>query len=284
MMHVFHRAQVDRLFDGRLGPAATAALLRRLWRCADCRARYERHLLFERVLPGGADRRDDRLWQTIARSADRDPRSRSSERPVEIAIEIASAPPGRRWWMPLVATGALALIIIIASRPAGTPGPSLPVSRGAVEETGAAPALHLYRTIGEHETAPIERSMRANDGILIAYSNPGPDLKYLMVFAVDTSGNIHWYYPAYERAGEDPPAALIRTGAVGVELGEEIRHPLAPGALRVFGLFLPRPWHVEQIERLVAEAWGMQGRSLTQLTALPVAEGKQVSHLLEVTP
>jgi len=54
--------------------------------------------------------------------------------------------------------------------------------------------------------------------------------------------------------------------------------------LRVFGLFLPRPWHVEQIERLVAEAWGMQGRSLTQLTALPVAEGKQVSHLLEVTP
>jgi len=278
MMHVFHRGQVDRLFEGRLGPTATAALLRRLWRCAVCRARYEQHLLFEGVLPGGADRRDDRLWQTILRSAERDPGS-----PPSVRDEVTETPP-RRWWLPLFATGALALTIIIASQPVRTPGPSLPMSRGAADETGAAPALHLYRTIGEHETAPVDRSVRANDGILVAYSNPGADLKYLMVFAVDTSGNIHWYYPAYERAGENPQAALIRTGAVGVELGEEIRHPLAPGALRVFGLFLPRPWHVEQIERLVAEARASQGRSLTQLTALPVPEGKQVSLLLEVTP
>ena len=185
--------------------------------------------------------------------------------------------------MPLVATSALALIAL-ASQSVRTLRPSLPISRGAADETAAAPALHLYRTIGEHETAPIEKSMRANDGILIAYSNPGSDLKYLMVFAVDTTGNIHWYYPAYERAGENPPAALIRTGALGVELGEAVRHPLAPGTLRVFGLFLPRPWHVDQIERRVAEEWDLQGRSLTRLTVLPVPEGKQVSYLLEVTP
>jgi hypothetical protein len=278
MMHLFHTDQIDRYFGRGLEPATTSRLLRRLWRCAGCRARYERHLLFERLLPDGADHRDDRLWRTILASAGREHQSGSSAPHRAIATR-----PLRPWWAPVAALGALSLVVV-ATQVARIQAPTTPVSRGGTNESVLEPALHLFRTMGEHETAPVGRTMRADDGILIAYSNPGSELKYLMVFAVDQRGNVHWYYPAYERPGENPAAAPIRTQALGVELGEEIRHPLTPGPLRMFALFLPRPWHVDQIERMVTEAWGVQGKSLAQLTTLPVPEGKQVSRLLEVTP
>jgi hypothetical protein len=126
--------------------------------------------------------------------------------------------------------------------------------------------------------------MHADDGILIAYSNPGAEFSYLMIFAVDVQGGVHWYYPAWEQPGQNPAAPAIRTHALGVELGEEIRHRLPAGPLRVFGLFLPRPLLVGDVERAVADAWAAHGQSVAGLSTLPIQEGEQLSRLLEVTP
>ena len=274
MIHLFHKRQIDHYFGSASALVAPAGLLQRTWRCPACRLRYERHLLLERALPDGRSRGEDRLWRSIIASAG------------VAAAGAGSKTSPRRFLRPavLIASGALALALLVSRRPDTRPESPPPVARGEMAVAKTSPTLHLFRTAGEHETELVDRSIRANDGILFAYSNPRADLNYLMVFAVDAHGGVHWYYPAYERPGKNPPAARIRTGAVGVELGEEIRHPFQPGPLRMFALFLPRPMFVDEIERMVGRAWRKHGGSLRDLETLPVSEGQQLSRLLEITP
>ncbi len=279
MIHAFHAGQVDRYFAGSLGPAAVSRMFRRLWRCETCRARYERHLVYERSLPDGLAAGEERLWQSILASADRAADSARVSTFPRALRRVLSRP------ATLLGAGAFAAAALWAV--VGRPPHPLPgvLSRGSSEtETTLSPTLHLFRSIGEHATEAVDRTVHPNDGILIAYSNPSADLAFLMVFAVDVHGDVHWYYPAYERAGENPAAPAIRTRALGVELNEEIRHPLPVGPLRVFALFLRRPLLVDEVERQVSEAWNRHGQSPTAVDRLPLADGRQVSRLLEVTP
>jgi hypothetical protein len=69
-----------------------------------------------------------------------------------------------------------------------------------------------------------------------------------------------------------------------VELGEQIRHPLQLGALRVFALFLPRPRSVLEVEAVVERDLAAQGGDVRALTRVGISEGVQASALLEVTP
>jgi hypothetical protein len=278
MIHALHVRQIDRYFAGSLHPAAVTDMFRRLWRCGACRLRYERHLLAERALPDGDTRPADRLWRSIVASAD----TAAASSPAALPTPPASG----RWFRPsaLVTAGALAGALVLVG--IGTRGRIVPapVARGGDAEDPGAPTVHLFRSVGEHRTEPVAQTVHADDGILIAYSNPRAELSYLMVFAVDIRGDVHWYYPAYEQPGQNPAAPAIRTRALGVELGEEIRHALPVGPLRVFSLFLRHPLRVQEVERMVADAWRARGGSVTALESLPLDDGTQVSRLLEVTP
>src|SRR5262245_3479774 len=231
MWHALVRRRIDRYFEGLLGPPVEARVRRHLGRCADCRARYERHLLAEAALPDGERRAGDRGWQGILAAAQALPERRA--RALIPALTLA---------------GAVALVVLVpyARR---TPAP---VERGG--PAGAAPglpAVHVFRSLPGGKSAPVTDRIGAGDGWLIAYSNPGTDARWLMVFAVDEACGVRWFHPAYERAGENPAAVPIRTGENGVELGEEIRHALRPGRLGVFGLFLREPLKVLAVEDAV---------------------------------
>jgi hypothetical protein len=231
MSHALAHRRIDAYFEGRLGPASEARMRRHLGRCADCRARYERHLVAEAALPDGERRGEDRGWQGILAAA-----------------QVPAARPRRGLVPALVLAGAAALVVIVplARRP------SEPVERGGPAGTAlGSPAVHLFRSLPGGKAAPVTDRIGAGDGWLIAYSNPGTDARWLMVFAVDDACAVHWFHPAYEHAGENPAAVPIRTGENGVELGEEIRHQLGPGRLRVFGLFLREPLKVLVVEDVV---------------------------------
>ncbi|HLK90270.1 MAG TPA: hypothetical protein VKZ18_10270 [Polyangia bacterium] len=277
MIHALHARQVDRYFAGTLRPLAAGEMFARLWRCSACRARYERHLLHERALPEGDTRQQERLWGSIVASA------------APSAPEVQRRPvlPWRssRPWS-LLGAGAVAgvlLLVAVGVHPRSVP---VPVARGTIAEAAGAPTVHYFRTVGDHQTEPVAGTIRPDDGILIGYSNPGAELSYLMVFAVDVQGAVHWYYPAYEHPGDNPAAPSIRTRAVGVELGEEIRHALPAGPLRMVTLFLRRPLRVEEVEGMVWEAWRSHGESVSALETLPLPSeaGQQLSRLLEVRP
>jgi hypothetical protein len=261
MIHVLHGDLVERYFAGDAGPRATRKMFDRIWICAACRARYERQLLFERVRPDGRERRERRMWGSVTSAAAAPARAAAAVwSPIRAAVLVASL--------------AVAAIVVAPRRSAA------PVARGG--SGVVTPSLHLYRT-RSGQSEEVRGEIRSDDGVLVAYSNPS-DLGYLMVFAVDTNGDVHWYYPAYERPGEDPAAVPIRTQAFGVELGEEIRHTLPAGDLRMFALFLPAPMHVAEAETMIGQEFLRANRSVRALTSVPVSSGDQTSILLTVRP
>jgi hypothetical protein len=272
MIHLFHGARVDRYFSGTLESNEIATLFEGLWRCAACRALYERHLILERLLPGRDAVGTDRLWRSIVGTTRLS--TTTSDRPI---VRYSGV---RRAVLALsLATGAIVLVPRLLKSPGGT----APVPRGAVDTVLPAPTFHLYRTRGG-SSERVDGELRADDGVLVAYSNPSSDLSFLMVFGVDSQGGIHWYYPAYERLGQDPEAVPIRTRSLGVELGEEIRHELPLGDLRMFALFLPNPRHVIEVEGVISGALAAHGGSVRALDRLPITDGEQTSVLLEVRP
>jgi hypothetical protein len=262
MWHALARRRIDRYFEGRLGPPAEARMRRHLGDCADCRARYERHLLAEAALPDGERRAEERGWQGI--------------------LAAAQAPPARRSRiaMPMVlALGAAALLVVVPR----LRGPSAPVERGGPPgETPTQPALHVFRAQPGGNSSPVGDRVRAGDGWLFAYSNPAPEARWLMVFAVDDACRVHWFHPAYERPGENPGAIPIRTDN-GVELGEEIRHALQPGRLGLVGLFLAQPLDVRAVEAAVRGQCSA-GASWSACAPLPLPAVHQTCRPLAVDP
>ena len=278
MIHALHGDLVERYFSGQAGPGATRKMFDRIWICPACRTCYERHLLFERVMPDGRARRERRMWRSITGAATGTGAAAGTGAAVEPARGAGAVSSPIRA-AALIASLAVAVIMVSPRRPVA---PTAPVARGGVGEPGVAPSLHLYRT-RSGQSEEVGGEIRSNDGILVAYSNPS-DLGYLMVFAVDTNGDVHWYYPAYQRLGEDPAAVPIRTQAFGVELGEEIRHDLPLGDLRVFALFLPAPMHVVEAETMIGRAFLRSHRSVRDLTSVPISSGDATSILLTVRP
>jgi hypothetical protein len=270
MIHALHRNQVDRYFSGALGRSQLDVLLDRLWTCASCRDRYERQLVLERALPDGDRQREERSWRSIVMAAGRSPREATTRQ----------TRPSRARAAILISAVSLAIVVLVPLH-LRTSARHDPVARGASGEQ-TTPALHLYRSaLGKPQ--PLDGEMRASDGILVAYSNPSTDLNYLMVFAVDQMGGVHWYYPAYEHAGEDPVSVSIRPRAFGAELGEEIRHQLPDGDLKIFAFFLPHPQHVLEVESMIGRELSRQ-RSVRDLTFPDVPEREQVSFLVRVRP
>jgi hypothetical protein len=241
-IHVLATRRLDRYFERGLGPRGEAALRAHVAVCARCRRRYERHLLLEAALPGGTARLEGRLWRGIAG------RSAAPARPRPRAVWAGAGL--------LAAAGAAAAGVALApaaldpARPAALERGPAPGVEPAIE---LPPALHVFRAAADGRGDPLAPGGRLgpDDGVLLAYSNPGARHGWLMVFAVDDRGEVFWYYPSFERAGEDPEAVPIVRGRSGVELGEEIRHALRPGPLRFHALFLEAPARVSAVEALV---------------------------------
>src|SRR5262245_59139555 len=161
MWHALARRRIDRYFEGQLGPPSEVRMRRHLGRCADCRARYERHLVAEAALPDGERRAEDRGWQGILAAGQAPP----ARRPRALVPALA-----------LAGAVALALLVPTALRPPA------PVERGGPASAALGPpAVHLFRSLPGGKSAPVTDRVGAGDGWLIAYSNPGTDARWLMV-------------------------------------------------------------------------------------------------------
>lgn len=91
--------------------------------------------------------------------------------------------------------------------------------------------------------------------LVFSYTNlePTPRFAYLMIFAVDATGAVHWYYPAYEDRKRSPQSIPIEQRVANAKLREAVRHRLAPGPLTLVGLFSEQPLLVVEVERAIAE-------------------------------
>jgi hypothetical protein len=279
MMHLLHGrtiGHIDRYFGGARDAATVRGAMRRVGRCDACRDRYERHLLFERVRPADTAPAGDRLWQSIEASA------AARQASAAAVVPAPRVTPARAGLLVAAFAGVALLAAPVLRTRHDTAGEGAFVARGGAPDAAVTPALHLYRNLGGQALA-VTGTVRAGDGLLVAYSNPS-DLAYLMVFAVDVNGGVHWYYPAYERLGDDPAAVSIRARTLGVELGEEIRHVLPAGAMKMVALFTPQPRHVLEVERAVGAALARPGAGAEPLAGLAGPDGHTLVVPLEVTP
>jgi hypothetical protein len=240
---------VDAHFEGRISPDGERALRAHLGSCADCTDRYRSHLVYARL-----DRRALPAAERLGR---------------------ALGLPGRRprlwpWGVPALAlVSALALLLVIG-RLETTGGQLRP--RGAA--TGAVPHLLVYRL--SPGTAPhrVMDSISAGDELAFAYTNPG-GRGHVMIFAVDQQRRVFWYHPAWA-AGQPPPRALpAAAGLEAHELQDAISHDLAPGQLRIYGLFSDDSPGAAEVETAVAS-----GRTLAEV----FSRASITERVLEVRP
>lgn len=134
-------------------------------------------------------------------------------------------------------------------------------SREFVAKSNGAPAaerwagIRAYRVIDRGTPQPLGAEVSSSDGLLFSYTNLGVQpFDYLMIFALDARGEVHWFYPAYERAGQNPESIAITRGASNVPLGDLVQQDFAGGALTLYALFTRRPSTVLDVEAWLKEA------------------------------
>jgi len=144
-------------------------------------------------------------------------------------------------------------------------------------------AFYVYRGQGQNDGGRRYRAIgdkiAADDRLLFGYRNAGGRFSHLMIFAVDTTGRVFWYYPAYQKEGQNPQSAAIRPGKN--ELKEEIGHDYSSGGLRLFAVFSKTPLKVLDVEAKVAAA-RKTSADLKSLERLQIPETAQLSRLLQV--
>jgi len=166
-------------------------------------------------------------------------------------------PPTSAWKHPArwLAAGGLAaaagVALFVALRP-----PTVDISEFQARSAGTHAAaatrwagVKIYRSRAGAEPELLQGRLSRGDGLMFAYTNLGAQpFDYLMLFAQGASGQIHWFYPAYEQLGENPQSIEIEHGTADAMLAQVVRHQYTPGPLLVYALFSRKPLSVLQVE------------------------------------
>jgi len=127
--------------------------------------------------------------------------------------------------------------------------------------------IQVQRVAKNGGPLPLGATITRDDGLLFSYTNLGPHpFDYLMIFATDASGEVRWYYPAYESAADNPQSIAITPGGANVPLGEIVHQDTVDGPLSLYALFTARPLSVKEVEAWVIKHGPVVGEA-------PVAGG-----------
>jgi len=122
--------------------------------------------------------------------------------------------------------------------------------------------IQVYRVVEHGVPEPLGAELTPKDGLLFSYTNLGSQpFGYLMVFAVDSRSEVHWFYPAYETKGENPESIPIAQGRANVPLGELVQQDFATGPLALYALFTRGPYNVLDVEAWVKQHGRPAGES-----------------------
>ena len=161
------------------------------------------------------------------------------------------------WSLAVASVGlaAMALLVLVpmdATSPSGDDQLRAKSAGSPADRAKDWVRLEVYRVRGDGNPERVHDRLGADDGLLFAYANPGPQpFSHLLVFAVDGSGEIFWFYPPHVNKGANPYAIAIRRSRLGTELPDMVEHDLAPGPLAIYGVFANSPIDVASVESTV---------------------------------
>jgi hypothetical protein len=189
---------------------------------------------------------------------------------------------GRRWpiWAGGVSLAAALLIWVATSQkpPLTTEGELM--ARGGTETPSLSRdiALSLYAQQQTLRALSPGSRVRPDVALTAGVGNLAAQTAYLLLFAVDARGQVHWIAPEYTQAGSDPPALSITPASPERPLpSAAVFDDLAPGRLRVVAVITRELTHVSAIEALTTEQLG----AAALMKRFPHAEIRQF--LLEVS-
>jgi hypothetical protein len=206
-----------------------------------------------------------------------------------LALSRVPEKPTRRYWIwtalavPAAAAAALMIALPVGNRGSAEDDPSF-VARGSDRRDAnrwiSLEVLHIAEDGGRY--ARVAGTIEADEPLVFSVkNNVASPYRFLMVFGVQSTGAIYWYYPAYTAPGQNPKSVGIGASAEFQPLGEEIRHQLSPGWLLIVALFTEKPVDVETVERLVAQALSDQ-KSVENIGDLQIQNAGQMTKLLRV--
>jgi hypothetical protein len=240
------RVHVDAHFAGTVSPEDERAMRAHIPTCNDCRGRYRRHLLLAKLDPE-APPAEVRIAKGLG-----------------LERRASTRDAGRFFWPAaglVAAAASLALLFRAPAPPDGFVARGGGQAGGKTEETAPPAVLHVYSVPpGKRALAPVPvvSSVRRDDALAFAIENRDAK-KYVMIFGVNESGRVYWFYPAWREETENPRAIEIATDANIRELPDAVTHHFQGTSLRVHALFLDEPKTVRDIE-------GMTGAGASPLT------------------
>ncbi len=160
--------------------------------------------------------------------------------------------PMRMSWFTLAAAAAvvtvpLALTLRSDDVPVGTF-----TARGGPAASATVSAEVLV--VRNDRLAPVANErLGAQDSLAVRVTNTTESTQHLMVFGRDAAGELHWIYPAYTSAAEDPSSVAVPPGT-RAQLLAEVVEPDQPvsGRFVVMTVFSRTPLRVKAVEQRLA--------------------------------
>jgi hypothetical protein len=234
--HAEIRALIDRHFSLRIAPDAERRMRAHLPECAPCKTYYDTHLQLSYLDPTAAQPME-RLGSALGL------------RPFWHVLPIRKLATGMS-----LAMAAVALLVYLPNArrtdPVAVLSPALSDDGFTARGSSAAgtAALAVFEMDGDKPRA-LENaaSFSTKSELVFGYRNPG-NRSHLLVFGVDSQNRVHWYFPEWTDAQQNPQAVAIEPSGVVHQLPDAISHELAPGTLRLYGVFTNKVLDVQAIE------------------------------------
>ena len=186
----------------------------------------------------------------------------------EVLAKLKPGPAGhQRWpWVAGLAAAALLMVGVLAHQGAqssnggeftarggaGQDGLSQPVGFTAFVHPASAPGVR-------HQASPRNQTIHLDDGFSFELQNRTGKALFAALFAVDSTGETHWFYPSLTEEGADPSAMAVSAQPSVLALPDGITpESVASGKLTLVGVFLGQPVHVSEIE-LLLRTGGLDG-------------------------
>jgi hypothetical protein len=168
---------------------------------------------------------------------------------LHVALETPTSARSPRWrWALGGALTSAAILCAVAASPLFR-SDSFRVKGVTANALDGWAGAEVYVVEPGHRAAPLGKSVRADQRLAFAYRNAiGSPFTHLAIFAVDGSGRVYWYYPAWERPDENPVLLSISRSTGAVELPDAVRHAFQPGPLHLHALFTGSALHVSEVE------------------------------------
>lgn len=179
---------------------------------------------------------------------------------------LDGAEPAPRWAFGRLALAsgglAAALLAVVAltlfqSAPLSTDGTFRARGGAAKAPLHALAGCEVSLVEGKHRQPAREGAILGQAALAFEVTNATKEPLYLLAFAIDAANEVHWFYPAYTRAADNPMALKMAAGTRKRTLPQLVR-PGDPalGALRIVTVLSLQPRRVKEVEALLAQHHG----------------------------